>query len=615
MHKLLRLKKTKKLLTVFISISIILSMILSMGLSSVLAQTLPEKEEVVYGILDFDGQVKSLYVVNRFSNESIQNNGGVIIDYGSYTEVRNMTSSEEIQVDGEEITINTSAEQFFYQGTLEAETTLPWQISVNYSLDGAPISPEDLPGERGNFEISIDINENPTVNSAFYENYLLQVSLTMDTENFTSITSPDGVLASAGRNRIITHTVMPGEDASISVSGFAEEFIMGEIEFSALPFSMAIDIPIAGGLIEDARTLSEAVSDLHDGVVSLNSGIGELAGGAGDLNNGAVTFGEGLNNLSGNSDQLLDSSRQIRGALDQIVNELNEQDNPMSELEELSRLSQGLRDMAAGLEKMADGMDVLREGYSIAYSELDASILAIPETEVDPAPLYGLVGEDEEMAGILNQLMEFYASAKTTKGTYEAVKESFESIEPALQSFSESLSGTTDALLEMAESIDGFIPTEDEAHPLQELIDGMTELSQNYHGFHAGLDDYMQGVEDLSYGYQEIRGGISSLSNGLSDLNNGADELEEGTNELNQGVAELPNIIQEEMDRAEAFYDTSDFEPVSFVSEKNTEISSVQFVFRTPGIELPEEPTPEIEESEDLSFWQKLLSLFGLYGD
>lgn len=614
MNTITKFKKKKKILPIFISVTIMFSMILSMALTPVLAQTLPEKEEVVYGILDFNGQVESLYVVNRFSNGSLLETGGAIIDYGSYTEVRNMTSSEKIQIDGDEITINTSAEQFFYQGTLE-DTTLPWQVSVEYILDGAAVSPPDLAGENGNFEILIDIAENPTVNAAFYENYLLQVSLTMDTANFESIESPDGVLASAGRNRIITHTVMPGEEASISVTGTAEEFIMEEIEFSALPFSMAIDVPVAGGLIEDARTLSDAVSELHDGVISLNSGIGELAGGAGDLNTGAVTFGEGLNELSGNSDQLLDSSRQIRGALDQIVNELNEQDNPMAELEELAQLSQGLRDMAAGLEKMADGMDVLREGYSIAYTELDAAISAIPDTEVDPTPLYGLVGEDEELMATLNQLMEFYASAKTTKGTYEAVKESFDSVAPALEAFSESLTTTTGALLEMAENIDGFIPTGDEAHPLQELIDGMTALSQNYHRFHAGLDDYMQGVEDLSNGYQEIRGGVSSISGGLNDLNNGADELEEGTGELNEGVAELPNIIQEEMDRAEALYDTSDFEPVSFVSEKNTEISSVQFVFRTPGIELPEEPTPEVEESEDLSLWQKLLSLFGLYGD
>ncbi len=610
MNKIRKFKKTKKIFVFCLTISLILSL----TLSPVLSESLGEKEEVVYGILDFDGGVESLYVVNRFSNGSLQETGGAIVDYGSYTEIRNMTSSEEIQVDGDEITINTSAEQFFYQGSLTA-TDLPWNISISYTLDGKDIDPLDLAGERGNFEVLINITENSTVNSAFFDNYLLQVSITLDTENFTAIESPNGVLASAGRNRIINHTVMPGEGSSIVVTGSAEEFRMEEIDFSALPFSMAIDVPVAGGLIEDANTLSDGVSELYEGVVSLNSGIGELADGAGSLNTGAMAFGEGLNELTGSSDQLLNSSRQIRGALDQIVTELTEQENPMAELEELAQLSQGLRDMAAGLEKMADGMDVLKEGYSIAYTELDAAISAIPDTEVDPTPLYALVGEDEELGSTLNQLMEFYASAKTTKGTYEAVREAFESVEPALQSFIESLDMTTGALLQMAENIDEFIPTGDEDHPLQELIDGMTALSQNYHRFHAGLDDYLEGVTNLSNGYQEIRGGVSSISSGLSDLNMGADDLQEGTGELNEAVAELPKIIQEEMDRAEALYDTSDFEPLSFVSEKNTEISSVQFVFKTPAIELPDEPALEMEDEEDLSFWKKLLKLFGLYNE
>ena len=593
---------------------IIFTIILSLTLSPILAESFDEKEEVVYGLLDFEGRVESLYVVNRFFNGSIRETGGAIIDYGSYTDIQNMTSSEEIYIDGDKITINTSAEQFFYQGTL-VETDLPWNISIAYTFDGDEISSTDLAGKSGNFEILIDIVENPTLNSAFFDNYLLQVSLTLDTENFTAIESPNGSLASAGRNRIITHTVMPGEDASIAVNGTANQFVMEEIKFSALRFSMDIDIPVAGVLIEDANTLSESVAGLHEGIVSLNSGIADLSGGAENLNSGASEFGQGLSELSRNSDHLLSSSRQIHGALDQISNQLNEQENPASKLEELPQLAQGLREMASGLEEMAKGIDELKKGYRIAYTELDAAILAIPDREVDPTPLYGALVDDKELTASLNQLMKFYFSAKTTKGTYEAVKESFQLVEPALQSFSESLIVTRGALLEMADNIEEFLSTSAEENPIQELIDGMTALSQNYQRFHTGLDNYLEGVEDLSNGYQEIHGGISSLRGGLNNLSAGADELDEGSGELNTAVADLPNTLQEEMARGLALYDTSGFEPVSFVSEKNTAISSVQFVLRTPAIELPGKPEPEMEEAEKLSFWQKLLKLFGLYGD
>ncbi len=600
----------KKVLKVFL----IFILLISMTLSPVIAQSATEKEEVVYGLLEFDGSLESLYVVNRFPETAVQASDGQIIDYGSYTDIRNMTTSEEIEISGDEISVNTSAEQFFYQGTLE-DQELPWEVSIEYLLDGQEVAPSELAGQSGKMELIIDIQENPSVNSAFYENYLLQVSVTLDTENFSDIESEDGTIASAGRNRVINHTVMPGEDARISVRATAEDFYMEEIEFSALPFSMAIDVPVAGDLMEEAETLSEAVSDLYEGVTSLNSGINDLSGGAQDLNAGASDFGEGIQSLSGNSEDLLSASRQIREALDQINNQLAQQEDPTAQFEELSQLSDGLRELAQGLNKMADGMYELNEAYNTAYSELDSAISEIPDGEIDPTPLYGLVGSDEELTASLNQLMEFYGAAKTTKGTYEAVREVFESTGPALESYVTSLDATNDALLEMADNLDGSIPTGEEENPLRELKNGMAELGENYHGFHAGLDDYMQGVQDLSTGYQEIEGGIASLAGGLREVSSGADELEAGTGELNEGVKDLPNTIQEEMDRAEALYDTSDFEPVSFVSEKNPQVTSVQFVFRTPTIELPEEPPSEVEESEELSFWQKLLKLFGLYNE
>ena len=57
----------------------------------------------------------------------------------------------------------------------------------------------------------------------------------------------------------------------------------------------------------------------------------------------------------------------------------------------------------------------------------------------------------------------------------------------------------------------------------------------------------------------------------------------------------------------------SDVEITSFVSEKNTNVKSVQFVIQTEAIEIAEtvDVAPVVEEK--LNFWQKLLRLFGLY--
>ena len=53
-----------------------------------------------------------------------------------------------------------------------------------------------------------------------------------------------------------------------------------------------------------------------------------------------------------------------------------------------------------------------------------------------------------------------------------------------------------------------------------------------------------------------------------------------------------------------------DIETVSFVSEENTNIKSVQFVIQTENISVEDTDDAVIEEEETLSFWEKLLQLF-----
>ena len=53
-------------------------------------------------------------------------------------------------------------------------------------------------------------------------------------------------------------------------------------------------------------------------------------------------------------------------------------------------------------------------------------------------------------------------------------------------------------------------------------------------------------------------------------------------------------------------------EIISFVSKK-TDVESVQFVIKTQAIEFHASDTVQEEAEEHLSFWQKLLRLFGLY--
>lgn len=53
-------------------------------------------------------------------------------------------------------------------------------------------------------------------------------------------------------------------------------------------------------------------------------------------------------------------------------------------------------------------------------------------------------------------------------------------------------------------------------------------------------------------------------------------------------------------------------ETESFVSGKNTNVDSVQFVIKTDAIEKPEEEPTEEEDTQSQTFLEKLLALFGV---
>ena len=70
------------------------------------------KEEVVYVNLNSDGTISEIYVVNSFDLET----PGQILDYGEYTEVRNMTSQALIDQNGDAITIDAPGRKTLLRG-------------------------------------------------------------------------------------------------------------------------------------------------------------------------------------------------------------------------------------------------------------------------------------------------------------------------------------------------------------------------------------------------------------------------------------------------------------------------------------------------------------------
>lgn len=77
-------KRMRCLLAVCLSGAMVISQSVSVS-----AETGTEKEEVVYAMLSGNGALEGAYVVNSFVDQDIT-------DYGDYTDVRNLTTTDEI---------------------------------------------------------------------------------------------------------------------------------------------------------------------------------------------------------------------------------------------------------------------------------------------------------------------------------------------------------------------------------------------------------------------------------------------------------------------------------------------------------------------------------------
>lgn len=562
------------------------------------------KDEVVYATLTASGAQEDMYVVNSFAVEK----PGTIVDYGPYTELKNLTNLQPIEQDGEQVTFTADEEPFYYQGQLENQP-LPWKFRLTYKLNGESVSPEEILGQNGQVEISIEARQNKSVDPIFFENYLLQISVPLHSETFKQIEAEDGTIANAGQNKQVTFTVMPEQEKTFVVKADVTAFEMESIEITAMPATMSIEEPETDEMKEDMHSLSDATAELHEGVSEFNKGIAALSDGMQNLQNGSAEYLQGIQALDRGSADLIAGSQSIDDALQAISQSLNGNSQQIG-IDQMQELPEGLTQMALGLGEVEEGLSALKDGYVAAFNALEQSIQAIPDRPITKTEIADLKKSNAD-PDVVDRLLQTYEAAQTVKGTYQQTQQVFQSVEPTLDDVTSSLGEMRAHLKTMANELGSRLDSMEIQNAMKQLQEGLTELATNYQSFHSGLVEYTNGVAELSQAYGELHGGISDLNEGMHELASGADELEDGTGELADSTANLPDEMQEEIDRMINEYDKSDFVPISFVSPKNEDVATVQFVIKTESIEPEEEDEQRSTPTEnEKNFWERLVDLF-----
>lgn len=606
------MRRLKKFLFVFVAILLLLPSFLVTAATNtsksdeILSQEegkVSSKDEVVYGKLSATGERQELYVVNILDVEK----AGKVFDFGVYSDLKNLTDLTKLEQTNGAVEFMAPEGKFYYQGNIN-DHSLPWDVSVSYLLNGKEMAPEELAGQTGRVQIRIATSANNEVDPLFFENYLLQVSLSLDLDIYSNIKAPDGMLANAGKNKQVTFTVMPEKEEELVVEADVVKFELEGIDISAVPLSMAIDSPDIDGMVDDMESLTDAIDELHNGVGELNDGVEELNSGVKDLRTGSAAYHEGMETVAASSSELVRASEQIEQALAMLNSSLTGNTEEI-DLGDLKQLEGGLLQIAGSLRDTSKGLATLKDHYAGTYDALDRVMIAIPTHDISEAQIQELYGSDADPA-LLKQLIDTYTAAQTAKGTYSAVKAAFTAVNSTLAEVNSGLVEMAAHLEAMAQGVSSSLEGSDMANSLTQLQKGVGDLASNYKKFHAGLVGYASGVGQLSSSYDQLDGGIADLSKGTGELEAGVGELHDGTGELKEATDDIPEQMREEVDQMMAEYDKSDFEPISFMSPKNEKINSVQFVLKTESIKYEEPEADEEVKEEPKGFWARLLELF-----
>lgn len=533
---------------------------------------------------------------------------------------------------------------------------MPWDIDITYTLDGQEIEPGELGGKSGDLEVSIHTATNSGFDPYFTENYMLQISVTLDAELCEDITSRNGTVANAGSDKQITFVVLPGGEGDIGFSAKVHDFTMGGFTIAAVPYSM-----------DSIMDMGE-ISTITSGIEQLSSAITQLTGGASAINDGAATLGE-------NSATLTDASDQIESALKQIADGLQGYDlSSMTDgLDQLQQLPAYLTEAAAGLDTISQGLVKAADVYDLILSQIKSmagslgnldSLQSQIEAAVKQAVGGIIAGYITENAGLEAENAQLEARVKELEALLDpegdqennGSKIDDNTISGDNNDIADGSSGNGGDIPESIPDIDlglddilgeiGIPSSED----LTLLITGMTQANQGLRdaasgidmvvdglmqmaiGLSSGLEDMTDfdtsaitelqtGMTELAVNYEQFNDGLKAYTDGVSQLSEGMDTYTSGMYALNSQTQGIPDLLDEFLGTGDDDAESEDGESsdgssevVSFLDDRNTDTASVQFVISTDGISAPEEPVEEQPAEEPQGFfaqlWDKIVSLF-----
>lgn len=399
-----RLKNlTKKL------ISLILAAILLPSAGTVCAWAsdgYPVCDETYYGTLDAYGELKDGSVV-----KSYQLNGATsVTDYGDYDEVINLTD-DRVGVSGNgKVNFDLSKDtpdRFYFEGkTAEPYENLPWTIGLSYKMNGLQKDAEDLAGQCGVAEITLDLVPNKGASAYEQNNFVLEAAAVFSDDEILSLEAPGAQVQTVGNFRIVLYMALPGEEQHFTMRVGSENFSFDGFTFLIEPATLEqldeiADLREEKSKVEDSY---DAMSSGLDAILSALDGLdGSLSGaadGLDELNSARASAEENSDSIYSGLDSADDSLEDLSDSLDPLYDNVRTFRKFVKEVKEIT---ENLADQTSGI---APALESLYTDLRVLESKEAEDLYALSEEDIGLDSLKGDLGALQNAANALQNILD-----------------------------------------------------------------------------------------------------------------------------------------------------------------------------------------------------------------
>ncbi len=481
------------------------------------------------------------------------------------------------------------------------------------------------------------------------------------------------VLPGRNLSAVITADVSDFEMPAVTINGIKMNLGIdtGDMEISERIDEI---IDAVNSLDDGAGELSSGLEKLYSATGSLKAGTATLDSKTGQLADGAGNLADGLLEITSKNRELTDGAYAAFSGLCTASQQILNSQLEANGIEPVTLTPENYSDVLTGLLKEMGTEAVYKKAYAKAYAEIEKQvnknesavysayissnaeniytsyITANADALYQEAAYQALLSElqgkgmdkqsaqkylsgDEGQLLIAGSVTEMSDEQKS-KIIDTAVKNlTAEQKQQILKNAESSL--TEEQKAEIKDAYIGQLMTDEKiTSQISEAVSKSDEFSgqiaklkgslDSCSTFCEGVNDYTAAVSDAAKGAASLESGLNTLHTNTGKLKDSVSLLNDSAGKLADGSAELKKGTAEFAEEADQFSEDADKEisemldlvngedsgTVSFTSDKNTNVRSLQFVIKTAAIEKAEAESNTAETDSSKSLWEKFIDLF-----